>query len=189
MTNISKKHNNLNNAFLIKSRKIISILVVFFLVMTIMESVTSTGLIKTEKPFVDNKEDVVYEEYTEDQFNNSIIEGEDKTDSEEITLNRGPKTFRRYTISDALKRYFRYRGIAQTSLFMFYTNFSGVEKSHNLKLFRFVDIDVDGDGKSDLSVKIRLYPYIEKELCLSINFEYLIKRLNNIPDIYASLEA
>jgi hypothetical protein len=72
---------------------------------------------------------------------------------------------------------------------MFYTNYSGIEKSHNLKLFRFVDLDVNSDGKSDISVKIRLYPYIEKNLCLSINFEYLIKRLNDFPDISASFEA
>ncbi|UCF49648.1 MAG: hypothetical protein JSU91_07835, partial [Thermoplasmatales archaeon] len=37
--------------------------------------------------------------------------------------------------------------------------------------------------------KIRLYPYIEKDICLSINFEYLIKRLDDFPGNYASFEA
>ena len=73
MTNISEKQNKLNNAFLIKSRKIISILVVFFLVMTIMDSVTSAGNIKTEKPFVDDIKDINLTENTKDQINNSII--------------------------------------------------------------------------------------------------------------------
>ena len=188
MTSISEKQKKLNNAFKIKSRKILSILVVFLLVLTIMDSVNSAGIIKTEKPMIDNIEDIDNLDELEDQINNSIIIDEEETTTQE-TLNRGPKTLRHYTLLDALKRYFRYRGIAQTSLFMFYTNYSGIEISHSLKLYRFVDLDVNGDGKFDISVKIRLYPYLEKDLSLSINFEYLIKRLNNFPDIYASLEA
>ena len=70
MTNISEKQNKLNNAFLIKSRKIISILVVFFLVMTIMDSVTSAGNIKTEKSIDDDIKDIDLTENTENQVNN-----------------------------------------------------------------------------------------------------------------------
>jgi len=183
MIKISRKQNKLNNSFLIKSRKIISILVVLFLVFTIIDSVVGAGTIKTEKPNVINENDA------EEIIQDTIDDENNSTGKNETTPNRDPKTFRKYTLVDALKRYFNYRGLARTSLFMFYTNYSGIETSHNLKLYRFVDLDVNGDGKSDISVKIRLYPYLEKDLSLSINFEYLIKRLNNFPDIHASFEA
>jgi len=183
MTTISRKQNKLNNSFLLKSRKIISILIVIFLVMTIMDSVTSSSNIKNE---ISN---VINEEETKENIENILDEEDNKSETNEITLDRGPKTLRKYKLTDALKRYFRFRGVAQTSLFMFYTNYSGIEKQHSLKLYRFVDLDVNGDGKSDISVKIRLYPYLEKDFSLSINFEYLIKRLNNFPDITASFEA
>ena len=104
MTNILKKQNNLNNSFLIKSRKVISILVIFFLVITIMDSVTSSSIIKSE---YSNK--VILED-SENQINNNLSI-EKKTDTIELTPTRDPKTFRRYTLSDALKRYLRYRGL------------------------------------------------------------------------------
>jgi len=44
MTSLLKKQHNLNNAFLIKKRKIISIMIVIFLLIPIMDSVSSTGV-------------------------------------------------------------------------------------------------------------------------------------------------
>jgi hypothetical protein len=183
MTNKTTRQNYLNNSFLIKSKKVICIMVVFLLLMTIMDSVSSSNIINSENS---NK---VTLEGSESQNNTNLTVYDEITDPIETPPTRDPKTFRRYSLADALKRYFKFRGYAQTSLFKFYTNYSGHELQHNLKLYRFVDIDVNGDGRPDISVKIRLYPYFEKELSFSVNFEYLIKRLNNFPDIDASFEA
>ena len=213
MTKISKKENNLNIAFLIKLRKVISLFVVFFLVMTIMDTVSSSSVFITKSSTSDDFEAI---ENTIDndlsgttikerilqikqkirdlldkasEKNHQLNTEDDNKQLNEITLDRDPKTFRRYTLSDAIKRYLTYKGIVQASLFMFYTNYSGYESQHYLKLYRFVDIDVNGDGIYDISVKIRLYPFLEKELTVSVNFEYLIKRLEGFPDIDASFEA
>jgi len=210
MSNISKKQINLNNTFLIKSRKIVSIVVVFLLLITIMESVASSSSLLydySKKDFEQSENKInsflkrisIKERLL--QIRNQIIDkisqikdkqlilNNDESDSNEKTLEGNSNAYRRYTIADALKRYLQFRGFAQTSLFMFYTNYSGFESRHTLKLYRFVDIDVNGDGTYDISVKIRLYPYIEKDFSLSVNFQYLIKRLDDFPDIYASFEA
>ena len=193
MSNPLKKQYDLNNTFLIKTKKIISIMVVLFLLMTVMDSVSSSSVLlsnDSKKVIEDESDELTISSIEEEIKKENLSEITDYiTDSNEKIPDRIPRTFRRYTLSDALKRYLKFIGFAQTSLFMFYTNYSGYETSHSLKLFRFVDMDVNGDGNYDISVKIRLYPYIEKELSLSVNFQYLIKRLDDFPDIYESFEA
>ncbi|UCF49687.1 MAG: hypothetical protein JSU91_08050, partial [Thermoplasmatales archaeon] len=136
MVNILKKQNNLNNFFLIKSRKVISIFIVFFLMMTVMDSVTSSNVIKSEDIIKDNIKD------SEDQIENDLEEENNETQTDEEYYIRDPKTFRRITLIDAIERYVTIIRYSKTSLFKFYTNYSGNESQHDLKLFRFVNIDV-----------------------------------------------
>jgi len=210
----SKIQINFNNTYLKKSRKFFCILVVLFLLTTSIFSVVSStkllseniksdiekeseGQIKSQPKEGSIKEHLLHIKSKINSFFEKISlikdrlykTNNDGKETEEDTPNKNPITFRRFTFYDALKRYLSFRSFAKASLFVFYTNYSGKELQHDLKLFRFVNIDVNGDGKNDIRVKIRFYPSIEKNLHFSINFEYLIKRLNNFPDIYASFQA
>lgn len=209
-----KKQINFDISYQNKSRKIISILVVLFLITTTISSVVSSrgflsDYIKTDiedesesqlkrilndSPLkerlskIKNKINSLFEKISQIKDRISITNNDGKETNKEAP-NKNPITFRKYTFFDAIQRYIKFRSVAQNSLFVFYTNYSGKEFRHNLKLFRFVNIDVNGDGKNDISVKIRFYPSFRKDLRFSINFQYLIKRLDNFPDIYSSFQA
>ena len=46
----------------------------------------------------------------------------------------------------------------------------GIEKETQIKLFDAIEIDVNNDNNNDISVRISIYPYIERPLRLSFNF-------------------
>jgi len=65
-----------------------------------------------------------------------------------------------------------------SSPMMVYTNYNGVKKETELKLFQDVYISVDNEKDNDIKVKLLIFPGIEtKPLALSINFQLRITRL------------
>ena len=73
---------------------------------------------------------------------------------------------------------------------MFYTNYNGVEKETNLKLFTTQKIDANNDGKNDISVKYSVYPsFIIAEMSFTFNVKLNIKKLADFPDSSSAFQA
>ncbi len=70
-----------------------------------------------------------------------------------------------------------------SSLFSFYTNYDGFEKTSNLKLFGETKIDIDGDSKKDIGASLKIYPGIVSPFALSINYKLSIRQLSGFNDL------
>jgi len=178
-----KKHarNRVNNAAdtiqkrIKKTQKIISILVVFLLISTIASSIASSSPFKNNdlrdrvEAFQENVENVV------DKLTNAktVVENEDK-DAQKPSFVSFIKGFLALKNSD--------------SAIALYTKYEGNETRTDLKLLRANKVDVNDDGVDDISVRLSLFPFIEKPLSLSINFKLSVKRLAGFPDKNAEFE-
>jgi len=79
---------------------------------------------------------------------------------------------------------------SSSSLYL-HTNYNGIEKDTPLKLFRTIKIDVDNDPKKikDISAKLSIYPSINKNLALVLNYKLVITRLTGFSDKNIFFEA
>ena len=184
--------------FQIKSSKIISLLIIFLLLSTV-----ATSAVSSYTTNFDNENDEISEE------SNALIKQliQAKSIKEKIQILKEKLQILRNKLSslkntettddpnqsstpmdsrlkliNMIKDFMRLKQTA--SNLKFYTNYNGTETVTDLKLFRTVFIDVNFDGKEDIKVKLRLYPWIEKNpLSISANFKVIISREAGFPDI------
>ena len=196
-----KKGISDNNSFLKRSRKIISILVVFLLLSTLLSTVVSSERISS---YLNNDTD---ESLLEEFFNgksikerlqetkekiqariseikNNLLKIDNDETVETRTISRQPAGT---SLLETLRTIISIKN--SNSPIMFHTNYNGIVKSTEMRLFGKVTVDVNDDGLDDISARMLLYPFIERPLCLSIRFKLTITRLENFPDINEDFSA
>lgn len=194
----NKKQVRDANIYLKKSCKVISVLVVFILLSTVFSSVVSSQSIinsneeKTDGPLKQLLKNRLAERLAllkekiknlrdrlsqlKDKLQDAVKDKTTIKDTDAKTLGTSPRTSFINSVRSLLYT------LQASSTLMFYTNYSGIEKRTELRLFREVKVDVNGDNIVDISVMLTLYPKIEKPLALSINFDLTIKRLPDFPN-------
>jgi hypothetical protein len=203
------KHSNIHLKI---SKKFISVLVVFLLLSTLLSTVVGSrsSFFDTEEIESNNKEEQSFNKIFErktlrerleklkekienirtklSQIKNSISDSDDDKPSLDDDLNDDTEKTDKpsflqsffYTIRELRKN---------RSPMIVYTNYNGVKKETELKLFQDVYISVDDQRDNDIKVKLLILPGIEtKPLALSINFQLRITRLPGFTDKNAYLE-
>jgi len=190
-THQNKKQVRAANIYLKKSCKVISALVVFILLSTVFSSVVSSQTIinsneeKTDGPIVQLLKNRLSERLSmlKEKIQNLRDKLSDIANGKIDAKDTNAKTYgalSRTNFVNSVSAFFY--TLKASSTLMFYTSYNGIEKRTELRLFREIKVDVNGDNKEDISVKITLYPKIERPLALSINFNLVIKRLPDFPD-------
>lgn len=65
----------------------------------------------------------------------------------------------------------------------FYTNYDGIEKTSNLRLFTETKIDIDGDSKNDIGAYLKIYPGVVSPISLAIIYKISIRQLSGFDDL------
>jgi len=186
-------------------KKIISILVAFILLSTIISTVVSSEStvlnqiignkkskensnkfsrlidIKTLKEKISNLKDKLTE------LKEKITENQQEETFEPQETTKSTNRVTRTSIMKTLRGFIELKNSG--SLFEIYTNYAGIEKRNPLKIIGKTEVDINEDGKNDISAKISIFPSIEKPLNLAINFGLNIKRLDDFPDINEDFQA
>lgn len=203
-----KKPISYTNTPLKKSRKLISILIVFLLLTTVLSSVVSSDSVRLNS---ETEEDLENNDRSESPLK-KLLEGnslkerlsglkeklrslryrvsqlkdrlsgikEDETVENQSNAKKANEIFSKTSLLKTLRSFMEFKNTG--SLFVLYTNYNGIENEAPLRLFKEVNVDVDNDGVDDISAKMVLYPFIERPLCLSIYFKLVITRLPGFPD-------
>jgi len=153
-----------------KIKKVISILIVFFLATTVFSTTISVKWFNSETTL---KKIEGLNQKTNDLLNPvSEQQSEDNyKETNKFLANRQPTT----SLIKTLQGYTALR--ANDPTLRFYTNYNGQEKDTRLKLFFETKIDVDGENGNDIGVKYTILPGIMRPLSLSINFKLTIRQL------------
>ncbi len=154
-----------------KIKKVISILIVFFLATTVFSTTISAKWFNSETTLKEKIEGL--NQKTNDLIN-QLSEQQSKDNSKEtnnIIASRRPTT-------SLIKTLQSYTALgANDPTLRFYTNYNGQEKETRLKLFFETKIDVDGENGNDIGVRYTILPGIARPLSLSINFKLTIRQL------------
>jgi len=154
-----------------KIKKVISILIVFFLATMIFSTTISAKWFNSETTL---KEKIERLNQKTNDLINQLSEQQSKDSSKETNkflANRQPTT----SLIKTLQSYTALR--ANDPTLRFYTNYNGQEKETRLKLFFETKIDVDGENGNDIGVRYTILPGIARPLSLSINFKLTIRQL------------
>jgi len=154
--------------------KIISILIIFFLISTIITPIVSSINLKQNRESNNsstffNNINKKTEETKEYQNKKTITQSIKQTVSNIQTLVS--LLTGKYTIN-------------------FHTKYKVYKTDNEMKLFGKTKVDVDNDGDEDISANLRIYPSLIKQpLAISFNFNLIIERLNSLDDNKANFEA
>ena len=64
--------------------------------------------------------------------------------------------------------------------FNLHTVYGSYERDTPLKLFKTVNVDIDGDGRSDISVKLLIYPSIVRPFALALNYKLFVRKVDGL---------
>ncbi len=204
-----KKYSRYTSSYLKKTQKLVSVLVIFLLLSTLLSSVVRSDSINLNstskdsentdesksplKKLLEGKSIKEHLARLKEKINNlrdrlsqlkNRLSGiyTDETVEELDDTEKSGGILTKTTFTKTLRSFLTLKNSG--SSLMVHTNYNGNEKDTNIKLFGSVKIDVDDDPeqKEDISVELRLFPFIEKPLCLSIQFKLVITRLDDFPD-------
>jgi len=174
--NINQKNNvSFNNTFLHRFKAVISIFVVFLLLTTVATSVVGSANIGGRIENIKEKA-------------NNIVENIQEVKSQGSLRDRISSRFSKSSLLDSFRTLSSIRASAG-SMLNFYTKYNDIEKTSQLKFFRFTDIDVNNDKVNDISAKLSLRLGIERPFALSVNFGLTINKLDGFGDDNAFFRA
>jgi len=154
-----------------KIKKVISILIVFFLATTIFSTTISAKWFNSETTLKEKIEGL-------NQKTNDLIKQLSEQQSKDNSRETNKFLANRQPTTSLIKTLQSYTALgANDPTLRFYTNYNGQEKETRLKLFFETKIDVDGENGNDIGVRYTILPGIARPLSLSINFKLTIRQL------------
>jgi len=195
MANSIKRSVRCNNSILRKSRKIISIFIVFLLLTTILTATVGSerNIFDKDSDKDDSNSDLKNKLLDRERIQEKIRTIKDRfsqlkerfsRDEEDNSVNfdrtRNTQVSPRTSFVKSLRAFIEFKDSG--SLLLLSTNYKGQEKESPLRFFGTTKVDLNSDGKDDISAKISIYPYLERPLSLSLNFRLKITRLEDFPD-------
>jgi len=151
-----------------KIKKIVSIIIVFFLTATLLSTTVSASWINSEKTTMKEKIQTLKEK-TNDLIEN--IAKSKNTYGENNEIKASGST----TIINTIQSITALNSVDST--LRFFTNYDGIEKETRLKLFLETKIDIDGENGNDIGVKYTIRPGIVRPFALSIDLKLTIRQL------------
>ncbi len=155
-----------------KTKRLVSFLVVIVLIFSLFSTVTSAFYTNYKK--IDTKD-------LKSNFKEKLENIKEKTQNLKNRLNilqyssDDQSTETKYSsFYKALSLF----SILRTTGLTFHTNYKGIEKSYNLKIFKTIKIDVNNDSVNDFSVRAMIYPGIEFPLSFSFNMKLIVNSLS-----------
>lgn len=168
-----------------KHTKILTLTIAFLLLSTIFTaSVNSEGILprvasKIKEKINDIKDNLQTKDTIKKETNNL------KETIEKIK-ERSHKLFEKNNKLGLISTFFNIlkfkKASSASSIFTLYTNYAGNEKTTPIRLGLPTSVDIDNDGDNDIKASFRMYPFIEKPLVLTLNFNLKITRLPGFED-------
>jgi len=198
----SKKQISHANNYIKKSRKVISILVVFLLITTVMASAASSarigsGIVKkiVEEVKDTDKSNTPIKDFIEEktqQIKEKTQNAKERITEKITRFTESQKGIRIKTTGilsriasfvESIRNYFPLRESIASGRYL-YTKYADDEPIETkMKLLAATYVDLNDDGTNDIKARYRIFPSIVKPLALSFNIKLEITRLDGFNNL------
>jgi hypothetical protein len=154
-----------------KTKRLVSFLVVIVLIFSLFSTVANAFYTNYKK--IDTKE-------LKSNFKEKLENIKEKTQNLKNRLNILQYSSDEQSTETKYSSFYKALSlfsVLRTTGLTFYTNYAGMEKNYNLKIFKTIKIDVNNDSVNDFSVRAMIYPGIEFPLSFSFNMKLVINSL------------